>query len=80
MKKGKSYSAVLGELEETLEKMNRGEIPIDKLEMTVKEAAKKISFLRRRLRATEAEITKIIGEIEDDESQGSSDENGSLTQ
>ena len=32
MKKAKGYSDVLKELEETLARMNRGEIPIDELE------------------------------------------------
>jgi len=66
MKKAKGYSAVLRELEDTLEKMNKGEIPIDDLEDAVKSSAQKIRFLRERLRATEAEITKVLREIEGD--------------
>lgn len=66
MKKSKGYSAVLRELEDTLEKMNKGEIPIDDLEDAVKSSAQKIRFLRERLRATEAEITKVLREIEGD--------------
>jgi exodeoxyribonuclease VII small subunit len=66
MKKTKGYSEVLRELEETLEKMNRGEIPIDELEVAVKSAAEKIRFLRDRLKATEAEIVKVLREIEED--------------
>jgi exodeoxyribonuclease VII small subunit len=64
MKKTKGYSEVLRELEETIERMNRGEIPIDALEDTVKSAAQKIRFLKDRLKATEAEITKVLKEIE----------------
>ncbi|HOO38520.1 MAG TPA: exodeoxyribonuclease VII small subunit [Deltaproteobacteria bacterium] len=67
MKKAKNYSQVLQELEETLEKMNRGEISIDNLEAEVKAAAEKITFLRRRLKSTEAEITKILQDIENEE-------------
>jgi len=67
MKKAKNYSQVLQELEETLEKMNRGEITIDNLEAEVKAAAEKITFLRRRLKSTEAEITKILQDIENEE-------------
>ena len=52
-------------LEETLEKMNRGDIPIDELEETIKSAAGKIRYLKERLKATEAEITKVLREIED---------------
>ncbi len=64
-KKTKGYSEVLRELEETLEKMNRGDIPIDELEETIKSAAGKIRYLKERLKATEAEITKVLREIED---------------
>lgn len=68
MKKDKSYSEVLKDLEETLDKMNKGSIPIDKLETTVKSAAEKIKFLRQKLRSTEAEITKVLHDIEEEES------------
>lgn len=64
MKKPKGYSDVLRELEETLDRMNRGDIPIDELEETIKSAAGKIRYLKDRLKATEAEITKVIREIE----------------
>lgn len=64
MKKPKGYSAVLRELEETLERMNRGDVPIDELEETIRSAATKIRYLRERLKATEAEITRVLGEIE----------------
>ena len=68
MKKAKNYSQVLQELEETLEKMNRGEITIDNLEAEVKSAAEKITFLRRKLKSTEGEITKILKDIDNEES------------
>ena len=64
MKKAKGYTDVLRELEEMLDRMNRGEIPIDELEDIVKSAAQKIRFLRDRLKATEAEITKVLSELE----------------
>jgi exodeoxyribonuclease VII small subunit len=64
MKKAKGYSDVLKELEETLELMNRGEIPIDELETAIKSAAQKIRYLRDKLKATEAEIVKVLREIE----------------
>jgi len=64
MKKAKGYTDVLRELEEMLDRMNRGEIPIDELEDVVKSAAQKIRFLRDRLKATEAEITKVLSELE----------------
>ena len=67
MKKTGKYSDVLRELEETLERMNRGDVPIDELEETVKEAAQKIRYLRQVLRSTQSEVTKILKEVEDDQ-------------
>jgi exodeoxyribonuclease VII small subunit len=66
MKKTKGYSDVLKDLEDTLERMNRGEIPIDELEEAIKSAARKIRYLRDKLKATEAEIVKVLREIEGD--------------
>lgn len=73
MKKTKGYSDVLRELEEMLEKMNRGDIPIDELEGAIKSAAGKIRYLKDRLRATEAEITKVLKDIEG-ESEGDAED------
>ncbi len=67
MKKTNRYSEVLKDLEETLERMNRGEVPIDDLEETVKAAAKKIQYLRQVLKSTQAEITKTLKDLEDDD-------------
>jgi exodeoxyribonuclease VII small subunit len=67
MKKTSRYSDVLGELEEILERMNRGEVPIDELEETVKSAAKKIQYLRQVLRSTQKEVTGILKDIEEDQ-------------
>lgn len=70
MKKTGKYSDVLRELEETLEKMNRGDVPIDELEETVKAAARKIQHLRQVLRSTQKEVTKILKDIEEDQAPG----------
>jgi exodeoxyribonuclease VII small subunit len=67
MKKTGRYSEVLRELEETLERMNRGEVPIDELEETVKAAARKIRHLRQVLRSTQKEVSKILEDIEGNE-------------
>ncbi len=69
MKKTKRYSEVLRELEGTLERMNRGEVPIDELEREVKNAAEKIRFLRKILRSTQAEVTKVLKEIEEESAE-----------
>jgi exodeoxyribonuclease VII small subunit len=66
MKKAKGYTEVLRELEETLERMSRGEIPIDELEEAVKSSAQKIRFLKEKLKAAEAEITKVLRDMEDE--------------
>lgn len=64
--KKKSYSEVLKELETIVERMNKGEIPIDQLGESVKNAAEMIAYLRRSLKATEAEITAILKGLEDE--------------
>ncbi|MGD0209535.1 MAG: exodeoxyribonuclease VII small subunit [Desulfomonilia bacterium] len=74
MKKAKGYSDVLRELEDMLERMNRGEIPIDELEEAVKSAAQKIRSLRDKLKATEAEIIKVLSEIESGSSGGNEEQ------
>jgi exodeoxyribonuclease VII small subunit len=73
MKKSKGYSEILRELEGLLDRMSRGEVPIDELEETVKSAAAKIRFLKDRLKATEAEITKVLREIEEEMDSGGDD-------
>lgn len=70
MKKTSRYSEVLKDLEETVERMSRGEVPIDELEETVKGAAKKIQFLRQVLRSTQTEVTRVLKDIEDGEAGG----------
>ena len=66
MKKAKGYTEVLRELEETLERMSRGEVPIDELEEAVKSSAQKIRFLKEKLKAAEAEITRVLRDMEDE--------------
>jgi len=64
--KKKGYSETLKDLEAVIERMHKGEIPIDQLGDTVKQAADMIAFLRHRLKATEAEITTILRGLEED--------------
>lgn len=68
MKKNATYSDVLQELEKTLDRLNRGEVPIDKLESTVRSASDMIKILRQKLRSTQTEITGILKDIEDEDS------------
>jgi len=74
MKKNATYSDVLKELEKTLESLNRGEVPIDRLESTVRSASEMIKFLKQKLHSTQAEITTILKEIEDDEGLDTADD------
>jgi exodeoxyribonuclease VII small subunit len=62
--KKRRYSEVLKDLEVIVEKMNKGEIPIDHLGESVKTASEMISYLRQNLKATEAEITAILKGLE----------------
>jgi len=64
MKKDQKYADVLQGLQDMVERMDRGEISIDELSDTVKSAAKKIRFLRKRLKSTEAEINQILKDLE----------------
>ncbi len=66
MKKARQYSEVLKELEDIMERMNRGEVPIDELGETVKQAAEKIRYLRSVLRSTQTTVTKILKEVEEE--------------
>lgn len=63
--KKKNYSEMLKDLEALVEKMNTGDIPVDKLGESVKSAAEMIKTLKQNLRSTEAEITEILKSIDD---------------
>lgn len=63
--KKKTYSDTLLELEAIVEKMNRGDIPVDKLAESVKAASEMIKFLRQSLMATETEIAEVLKSIDD---------------
>jgi len=64
--KKKGYSETLQELEAIIERMHKGEIPIDQLGANVKQAADMIAFLREKLKNTEAEITTVLKGLEED--------------
>lgn len=64
MKKDQKYADVLQDLQDMVERMDRGEISIDELSDTIKSAAEKIRFLRQRLKSTEAEINQILKDLE----------------
>jgi exodeoxyribonuclease VII small subunit len=63
--KKKTYSETLKDLEALVEKMNTGDIPVDKLGESVKIAAEMIKTLKQSLKSTEAEISEILKSIDD---------------
>ena len=63
--KKKTYSDTISELEAIVEKMNRGDIPVDKLAESVKVASEMIKFLRQSLRATETEIAEVLKSMDE---------------
>ena len=63
--KKKTYSEILKDLEALVEKMNTGDIPVDKLGESVKSATGMIKTLKQSLKSTEAEISEILKSIDD---------------
>lgn len=63
--KKKTYSEILKDLEALVEKMNTGDIPVDKLGESVKSASEMIKTLKKSLKSTEAEISEILKSIDD---------------
>ncbi len=63
--KKKTYSEILRDLEALVEKMNTGDIPVDKLAESVKSASEMIKTLKKSLKSTEVEIAEILKSIDD---------------
>ncbi len=63
--KKKTYSEILKDLEALVEKMNTGDIPVDRLAESVKNASEMIKTLKKSLKSTEAEISEILKSIDD---------------
>ena len=68
MSKTISYSDALSELNEIARAIENETIPIDELTQKLKRAAELITLCRTRLRSTEEEVKKIIGDMGDPES------------
>jgi exodeoxyribonuclease VII small subunit len=64
--KGKelTYSSALAELEGIIEAIESEDIDVDALAERVKRAAVLINFCKERLRGTDAEVKKIVTEME----------------
>ncbi|MCK6639003.1 MAG: exodeoxyribonuclease VII small subunit [Bacteroidia bacterium] len=67
MSKEQNYSQALDELNDIARSIEDESIPVDELAAKLKRAAELISFCRSRLRMTEEEVSKIIGQIGDQE-------------
>lgn len=64
-----TYTEAASRLDEILRTLREGEVPIDDLAAVVEEAAGLLSLCRKKLRAAEAKVEKIAGEL-DDEDEG----------
>ncbi len=60
MKKELTYSEAFDKLEEILEQLEQGDIPLDKLSTKVKQANEFIAICENKLRNIEAEIKESI--------------------
>lgn len=63
MAKDISYTDALNELNEISRAIENESIPIDELAAKVKRASELIAICKTKLRATEDEVRKIIGEM-----------------
>lgn len=66
MEKKISYTEAISELELIVTEIEEGEITIDTLSEKVKRASELIKICKDKLRATEADVNKILGEIKED--------------
>ena len=67
MTKDISYTDALNELNEISHAIDNESIPLDELATKVKRASELITICRAKLRSTEDEVKKIIGEMGSDE-------------
>lgn len=63
MSKDISYTDALNELNEIAREIENESIPVDELTIKLKRASELITLCRAKLRMTEEEVKKIIGEM-----------------
>ena len=63
MSKDISYTDALNELNEIAREIENESIPVDELTIKLKRASELIALCRAKLRMTEEEVKKIIGEM-----------------
>jgi len=59
-----NYKAAFTELQEIVSEIERGEISVDELSQKVKRASYLISICKNKLTTTEADVNKILHELE----------------
>jgi len=59
-----SYTKALAELEDILADIENPETDVDSLATKVARAAELLDFCRKRLRATEVEVSRIVAQLE----------------
>ncbi|MBN1107710.1 MAG: exodeoxyribonuclease VII small subunit [Bacteroidales bacterium] len=62
-KKEFSFTAAVNEIEKILQRIENGDLDIDKLSAEVKRASELIRECQKKLRSTEEEINKILEEM-----------------
>lgn len=62
MIEGMTYEKAMKRLEEIVDKVENGQMDIDSLGTTLKEAQELVTFCRDKLTKVDAEIKKILGE------------------
>lgn len=65
-RKETSYSEAIGEIEEILTQIENEELDVDELSLKVKRVASLIRLCRDKLGKTEAEVEKILKEMDED--------------
>ncbi len=74
MSKQPSYSQALAELEQIISEIESEDIDVDVLAEKIKRAAFLVKFCKTRLRNAEAEVKKVLAEIEADSDLADEDE------
>ncbi len=62
-----NYQEAMTELESIVREIERESIPVDELAEKVKRASELIAICRQRLKTTEADVQKILKEINEEE-------------
>lgn len=64
MKKNKSYTATIQQLEKTVQEIESGELTVDELTKKVKEASTLVQECRKQLKSIEEEINNTLDNLD----------------